>query len=260
MGTKTRSMILIVLGVSLVVLGTNMRSAKISWEETVRTEKVIPGTKGRNALVGAGAGAALGGVLATVIGGIGIVACGTGIGMPAGVPLLATAAALGAGSGAIVGAATGKSATTAATIKNITHTAPAYETWQWASALVIGGVLLLLAILEIRKLKEATKQGKTEANKLMEIDLGPTALHQAPHHSVGLREDRFVVAGAYWALWILVPAYIVGIPILSLLLGYGHRRPMSLVKRVVFSSAGMLPDEIALKQRIGHVEACPKLQ
>lgn len=155
MGTKAKSLILIVLGVSLVVVGINMRSAKNVWDETVTTEETIPGTKGRNAAIGAGAGAVGGGVLAAVVGGIGIVACGTGVGIPAGAGLIATAATLGAGGGAVAGAATGRSATTATHTATITRTVAAYETWQWASVLAIGGILLLLAIVEMRKLKDA---------------------------------------------------------------------------------------------------------
>lgn len=180
MATKAKSLILIVLGVSLVVVGINMRAAKNSWDETIKTENQIPGTKGRNAAIGAGVGAVGGGVLAAVVGGIGIVVAGTGFGLPAGAALIGTAAALGAGGGAVAGAATGKSATTATHTETITHTAAAYETWQWASVLAIGGVLLLLAILEMRKLKEASKPGEDGSEPIDGEGLGSAGAPPSP--------------------------------------------------------------------------------
>ncbi len=150
---KLKSVILIALGVSLLIVGINMRAAKNTWDETSTSETTIPGTKGRNAVIGGVTGAVGGGTLAAVVGGIGIVVAGTGFGLPAGAALIATAAALGAGGGAIAGAATGRSSTTSTSEVTVTHIVPAYETWQWVLVSVVGLVLLLLALLEMRKLQ-----------------------------------------------------------------------------------------------------------
>jgi hypothetical protein len=76
--------------------------------EEVRLSTLEKSTKGRNALYGAGIGAGAGLGLASIIGGVGIVACGTGIGLPAGAAAMAIAALIGGGGGAVVGAATGE--------------------------------------------------------------------------------------------------------------------------------------------------------
>lgn len=147
---KIKALIFIAMGISLLVVGINMKNAQNKWDETTTTPTTTPGTKGRNAAVGFGLGALGGGVLATIVGGIGIVAAGTGIGLPAGAALIATAAAIGAGAGAVTGAATGESPITVTTISTITHSVPAYETWQWASVVTIAIVLLFFAVLEIK--------------------------------------------------------------------------------------------------------------
>lgn len=159
MGVKARSVVLIVLGVSLLVAGVDMRSARRIWSETTERTRKMPGTKGRNAVIGAGVGAVGGGILAATIGGVGIVACGTGIGLPAGVILIGTAAGLGAGGGAIVGAATGRSPTTAPDTQTTTFIVPAYDTWQWGFVIAFGTVLLILAVMEIRRLRNPDAAG-----------------------------------------------------------------------------------------------------
>lgn len=148
---KIRPLIFIAMGVSLVVVGINMKNAQNKWDETIATPTTIPGTKVRNAAVGAGVGAVGGGVLAAVVGGIGVVVAGTGVGLPAGAALIATAAAIGAGTGAVTGAATGESETTVVKLTTISHSAPAYETWQWGIVVANAVVLLLLAVIDIKQ-------------------------------------------------------------------------------------------------------------
>ena len=138
------------MGVSLLVVGINMKNAQNKWDETIATPTTTPGTKGRNAAIGAGVGAVGGGALAVIVGGIGVVVAGTGVGLPAGAALIATAAAIGAGAGAVTGAATGESTTTVMEKTTITHSVPAYETWQWVFVVTIAVVLLLFAVLEMK--------------------------------------------------------------------------------------------------------------
>lgn len=164
MSKQIKCVVLIVLGVSLLIVGINMRATMNTWDETSTTAEKIPGTKGRNAAIGAGIGAVGGGTLAAVVGGIGIVVAGTGIGLPAGAALIGTAAALGAGGGAVAGAASGKSATTATKETTITHVVSAYETWQWVAVIAVGGILLLLALLEMRKLRPEHAIGSEQSN------------------------------------------------------------------------------------------------
>jgi len=153
MGIKLKSIVLIFLGVTFMTTGIYMKAAENTWDEPITTLKSVPGTKGRNAAIGATAGAVGGGILAAVVGGIGIVVAGTGFGLPAGAALIATAATLGAGAGAVGGAAIGKSETAAPFTNIITHTDPAYETWQWASVIAVAIAFLLFAVLEMRKLR-----------------------------------------------------------------------------------------------------------
>ena len=152
MNAKLKALVLIALGVSLFVVGINMKSSVNQWDETTVTEREIEGTKIRNAAIGAGAGGLGGGVLAAIVGGVGVVAAGTGVGLPAGAALIALAASVGAGAGAVTGAAIGTSSTTVKEEVTVTRSEPAYATWQWATVLAVGTVLLLLAVLEIRKL------------------------------------------------------------------------------------------------------------
>ena len=148
---KIRPLVFIAMGVSLLVVGINMKYAQNQWDETIATPTTIPGTKGRNAAVGMGVGAVGGGVLAAIVGGIGVVVAGTGVGLPAGAALIATAATIGAGAGAVTGAATGDSPTTVVKFSTIAHSAPAYETWPWAIVVANAFVLLLIAVLEIKQ-------------------------------------------------------------------------------------------------------------
>ena len=160
MGSKTKSYLLIMLGVALTIVGTNMYLAENKWDETISATTDVPGTKKRNAAIGAGVGFVGGGILAAVVGGIGVVAMGTGVGAPAGLGLIAAASAMGAGAGAVTGAATGTSDTTKTDTTTITQMAPAYETWQWACIFTIAGVLFFLAILELRKLRVVTNEAE----------------------------------------------------------------------------------------------------
>lgn len=152
MNAKLKALVFIALGVSLFVVGINMKYAVNQWNETTVTQREISGTKVRNAALGAGAGLVGGGVLAALVGGVGVVVAGTGVGLPAGAALIALAASVGASAGAVTGAALGDSSTTAKEEVTVTRSVPAYATWQWATVLAVGTVLLLLAVLEIRKL------------------------------------------------------------------------------------------------------------
>jgi hypothetical protein len=133
-----------------------MKNAQNKWNERIATPTTIPGTKLRNAAVGAGAGAVGGGVLAAIVGGVGVVVAGTGVGLPAGLALIATSAVIGAGAGAVTGAATGESPTTVVKMTTIAHADPAYGPWQWGIVVANAFVLFLFAVLEIRGRKTRT--------------------------------------------------------------------------------------------------------
>ena len=158
MNTTIKSLLFIIIGVALLIVGINMKYAQNTWDEVVTTEEAVTGTKGRNAAIGAAAGGVGGGVLAAVIGGVGIAACGTGIGMAAGLPLIALGAALGAGAGAVTGAAAGTSSGVIEHVSSATHSAPAYDEWLWITVTVIGALLLLYGVKLKRTSDEIKKQ------------------------------------------------------------------------------------------------------
>jgi hypothetical protein len=136
--TYWKSLLLIGMATTVMVVAVNMSQAENRWVET------IEGTKAENAMVGAASGGLLGGVAAALIGGIGVVAMGTGIGAPAGVGLIAFAAGIGAGGGALVGAATGNSDI------QVEMGAPAYEPWQWLLLMAVSVAMYVWAIVEFR--------------------------------------------------------------------------------------------------------------
>ena len=90
----------------LIALGYYGTIATHIVQETRYSEE-IPGTKERNALIGGGTGFLAGGATGASIGGVGVVACGTGVGIPAGLVLLGLAG-MGGGLGAGVGWLTGE--------------------------------------------------------------------------------------------------------------------------------------------------------
>ncbi|MGD7037242.1 hypothetical protein [Methylotuvimicrobium buryatense] len=146
-------LISLTLGIFLIIIGINMSKAQNMWDEKKTDQIIKPGTKVRNAAIGAGVGAVGGGVTATIVGGIGIVVAGTGVGLPAGIGLISLAAGLGAGAGAVAGAATGDTTSVDTVTTTITHVAPVYETWQWGVVLAIGFFLLIYSVYKISRFK-----------------------------------------------------------------------------------------------------------
>lgn len=142
MDIKLRNLIILFIGIIFIIIGISMKNTNEISDRPIK----ITGTKSHNAIVGAGIGASSGGILAALIGGIGIVVGGTGFGLPAGTAIVALSSSIGAIIGGISGAAIGKSTITT-TITNIT---PTYEMWQWLPILTIGILLLLLVFLEAR--------------------------------------------------------------------------------------------------------------
>jgi hypothetical protein len=122
------SSVKLILGIVLIVAGIFICNRQ--QELVKKTKEADPAKVAVGAVVGAGVGAGVG----AAIGGIGIVACGTGFGIPAGVVCLGLAAIIGGG-GAAVGAAI-------KTEKVIVTTSPAYDTWVWLSLILIGLFLI----------------------------------------------------------------------------------------------------------------------
>lgn len=145
-----RALALIGVATAILVVALQMSQAQNRWTEKI--ENPVEGTKGRNAMVGAATGGILGGIAAFVIGGVGVVAMGTGVGAPAGIGLIALAATVGAGGGALVGAATGTSEGVNTTY--IQNASPAYESWQWMLLLIISLAIYGFAVHDMRKTKQ----------------------------------------------------------------------------------------------------------
>ena len=145
-----KAIFFMMMGVTCIVVGMDMKYKMNQWSETSNITTNIPGTKTSYAAIGAGTGAAGGGVLAALVGGVGIVFCGTGVGLPAGAGIIAVAALMGGTAGGITGAALGTSSTTTEKAITILQSAHAYEPWQWITLLTIGTALLGFAAFEIR--------------------------------------------------------------------------------------------------------------
>lgn len=110
------------------------------------TESNIGERAAVGAAIGAGTGAAAGGVVAACVGGVGVVACGTGIGIPVGVTLLGLTALFG-GAGAAVGAATGETTTTITPVITkvpflVQTTGPAFHPLIGLSLITLGALIL----------------------------------------------------------------------------------------------------------------------
>ncbi len=148
---RIKSFVLVGLGACVMCFGICMASAKRTEMIESTIKDTTPSTKGRNAAIGAGIGAVGGGVLAAVIGGVGIVACGTGIGLPAGAALIVTAAVLGGAGGAVTGAATGTSSSTSTVTTWVPHIVPAHSPLFWIPILVIGVALLIFAFWDMKR-------------------------------------------------------------------------------------------------------------
>lgn len=88
-----RKGILVLLGFLLIGIGWAMNSAC--------TTKVIEGNQGTTTVAGAAIGTAAGVATGAAIGGVGVVACGTGVGIPVGLLCLGLAAVFGTAGGAI---------------------------------------------------------------------------------------------------------------------------------------------------------------
>ena len=156
--------IIMSIGIFILIIGVNMKTAMNSWTEQTKEDVKVPGTKLKHVGVGAGIGAALGGAGAATLGGIGIAACGTGIGIPAGIVMIA-GALLGAGAGGMAGAMTGKSEGVNTVIREIVHFEPAYDAKLWIAAISIGIFLIFLGLCDMWK---AVKSRRDDVPELSE--------------------------------------------------------------------------------------------
>jgi hypothetical protein len=138
-----KPLVITALGFWLLVLGGQMADATM-------TEKSEVNTRGRNAAVGAGIGAAAGVGAFLVFGAIGVVTGGIGFGIGA-----VGLAALGAGAGGLAGAATGEATT-------ITKTTALYSPWAWGSVGLGGAFLVYLGCSGMRRLVKAARDAPTQ--------------------------------------------------------------------------------------------------
>ena len=120
-------------------------------QETPGKEYTIEG-----AVAGGAAGVAAGGVAGALIGGIGVAACGPGVGIPAGVVCFALAGMLGAG-GAVTGGAIGSFVSSEGT--KTTIEIPTYSQALSLIIIVIGIAATIYALWQVIKaLREKKKQ------------------------------------------------------------------------------------------------------
>lgn len=132
---KLVAVILVLTGIILFGVGMSMRTKQNAFATIKKGDKV------ESMAVGATAGAVAGGVgaMSAGLGGIGITACGTGFGIPAGVICLGVAgvcALIGGG----IGYATGTPDKTSTILVN------AYAPWEYWTVIVAGCLLTSLGV------------------------------------------------------------------------------------------------------------------
>lgn len=149
---KFLSVFLIAVGCFVFSAGMYMRAKQ---KPVIRYgTEVKEGNMGVAVGTGAAVGGAVGAGLGAAVGGVGIAACGTGVGIPVGVVCLAAAGVLGL-FGAGVGAAAGTSDEVVKT--QVTEMVAAHTPVEYWSVIVFGvflaivGIFLLLRLIKQRK-------------------------------------------------------------------------------------------------------------
>ena len=160
---KAIAVSLVVIGSVLFGLGMSMRVKQNAF--TRMETEVIKGDQGKKAAIGAVAGAAVGAGAGATVGGVGVVLCGTGFGIPAGAVCLGVAgicSLIGGGVGALAG-------TPDETIaKPITDLVNAYSPIEYWTVLVVGalligiGMFLFLRAKKIAVCAESQKSGVSD--------------------------------------------------------------------------------------------------
>ena len=152
--------VLSALGTFLVIAALILGNQQKNWIEQENQTKTIEGTVVKNAAIGGAVGATAGAATGAAIGGIGIAACGTGIGIPVGLVCIGLAAIMGT-AGAAVGAATGESSKVVEVMVPVNKTGPAYSTWIWVTLLIIGICIIIYAIYMARQIHLAETSSRT---------------------------------------------------------------------------------------------------
>lgn len=150
------SIVIVCVGILLAAIGSYMLTCKVVHHST--REELKEGNKKTTTAAGAIAGAATGTAAGVAIGGIGVAAMGTGIGIPVGVVCLGLAAILGSAGGG-VGYALGKD--DSIVLKPYSYVEPAFPEWI-CICIVVAGVLVCLYgarnLYQIARAKRAEQQ------------------------------------------------------------------------------------------------------
>ncbi len=154
---KVVKIIVCIVGALMIAVGAWMCGQYNNYGEIIVKDN---GTQQRNAIIGGVTGGVAGATLGALIGGVGIVACGTGVGVPVGAVCLGVAALFGG-----VGASTGYSTGTANTTAVIVHNDPVFAKWIWISLISIGGVLLLLIFINELRIRFRAKKEASKNNQ-----------------------------------------------------------------------------------------------
>lgn len=134
------------LGGWIVAVGVNMSQARIINKEHRTHTEVIPGTKARNAAIGAGTGAAVGLGAWLVVGTVGIATGGWGLAI--GLPAMMGIGAIGGG---LAGGASGDLTKQFTWVETIVHNDPAYTVWNWCAVIAAGVILLGYGVAQFKK-------------------------------------------------------------------------------------------------------------
>lgn len=140
---KSEAGLFVLLGVGLMIGAFAMHRTVVKKE--VSQAEVVPGNKVQSTATGMAIGAPIGGLAGFMIGGIGIVLCGTGVGMPAGMGMIALSTGVGAAGGGLLGAASGTSSSTHVT--TVIQQVPYFDPRLTAAVFLLGCGSLLLAAL-----------------------------------------------------------------------------------------------------------------
>lgn len=156
---KSIAVILVLIGMVLFGVGMSMRTKQNAF--TTLQSEVIKGNRGKTAAIGVATGAVVGGSAGAMVGGVGIVACGTGVGIPVGIVCLTTAgicALIGGG----VGLAAGTPSTTITT--PVTEIVNAYSPLEYWTVIVAGCLLISIGMFLFIRVIRRRANSETACN------------------------------------------------------------------------------------------------
>ena len=146
---KWLNIALIVIGCFLFSVGMSMRAKKNAF--TTMETTVKEGNVFKTTATGAAVGGATGCAVGAAVGGIGIAACGTGVGIPVGVVCLGAAAIC-----ALIGGGVGAAFGTPDQVEQrpVVELVSAYSPYEYWSVMIVGAIIVAIGIFLLLKSKK----------------------------------------------------------------------------------------------------------